>query len=70
LETVKKLLIINNIDINDIEKYIDLSYNRPGMDVRYSLNDSKLRSLGWEPRKQFDVELKEIVKYYRNKFIW
>jgi dTDP-glucose 4,6-dehydratase len=70
LETVKKLLIINNIDINDIEKYIDLSYNRPGMDVRYSLNDSKLRSIGWEPRKQFDVELKEIVKYYRNKFIW
>jgi dTDP-glucose 4,6-dehydratase len=50
--------------------YIDLSYNRPGMDVRYALDDSKLRMLGWEPKADFDQELKYIVKYYKNKFIW
>lgn len=50
--------------------YIDSSYNRPGMDVRYALDDSKLRSLGWEPKANFDQELKLIVQYYKNKFIW
>jgi dTDP-glucose 4,6-dehydratase len=54
----------------DINHYIDASYERPGVDVRYALDDSKLRALGWEPKKQFDEELKGIVKYYKNKFIW
>ena len=54
----------------DITNYIDTSYNRPGMDVRYALDDSKLRELGWEPKANFDQELKSIVKYYKNKFIW
>jgi dTDP-D-glucose 4,6-dehydratase len=40
------------------------------MDVRYALDDSKLRSLGWEPKADFDQELKHIVEYYKNKFIW
>jgi len=54
----------------DIANYIDTSYNRPGMDVRYALDDSKLRMLGWEPKANFDQELKLIIQYYKNKFIW
>jgi dTDP-D-glucose 4,6-dehydratase len=50
--------------------YLDLSYSRVGQDVRYALDDSKLRSLGWEPQAEFDKELKGIVEYYKNKFIW
>jgi dTDP-glucose 4,6-dehydratase len=70
LETIKKLLILNNINLENIDKYIDWSYSRPGQDVRYALDDSKLRTLGWKPKKQFDKELKYIVKYYKDKFIW
>jgi dTDP-glucose 4,6-dehydratase len=70
IETVKKILKASNLDIFDIEKYIDFSCNRPGQDVRYALDDSKLRSLGWIPIKQFDSELPKIVNYYRDKFIW
>jgi dTDP-glucose 4,6-dehydratase len=70
IETVKKILKANNLDIFDMEKYIDFSCNRPGQDVRYALDDSKLRSLGWIPIKQFDSELTKIVNYYRDKFIW
>ena len=70
LDTIKKLLILNNINLEDIDKYIDWSCSRPGQDVRYALDDSKLRMLGWEPKKQFDTELKHIVNYYKNKFIW
>ena len=50
--------------------YVDNSYNRKGQDVRYALNDSKLRSLGWVPKKIFDQELPQIVKYYKENFIW
>lgn len=53
-----------------VEDYIDFSVNRLGQDVRYSLDDSKLRSLGWSPKKMFEEEIQEIVKYYSNKFIW
>ena len=41
-----------------------------GQDVRYSIDDTKLRKLGWKPTSNFDVELVEIVNYYKNNFIW
>jgi dTDP-glucose 4,6-dehydratase len=69
LETVKKILKEYLGDV-DPYNYIDTTYSRQGQDIRYALNDSKLRTLGWEPKKQFDKELKYIVNYYKNKFIW
>jgi dTDP-glucose 4,6-dehydratase len=72
LDTIKKVLLSNNIDFNEnsIDKYIDLTYNRIGQDVRYALDDSKLKKLGWKPEKIFDDEIDKIVNYYKNKFIW
>jgi dTDP-glucose 4,6-dehydratase len=73
IETVKKvisLFIEKNIEITNLDLYIDFSTQRPGEDVRYSLDDSKLRSLGWKPIKNFDEELPKIVEYYTNRFIW
>ena len=54
----------------DYDDYIDLSFNRKGQDVRYALNDNKLRDLGWSPTKVFKDELPEIVNYYKENFIW
>ena len=34
------------------------------------LNDSKIRALGWKPTCIFDEEIKNIVKYYKENFIW
>jgi len=70
IDTVKKILSAKNLDENSLEKYVDFSCNRPGQDVRYALNDDKLRSLGWSPVKQFDGELTKIVDYYKDRFIW
>jgi len=54
----------------DAKDYIDFSICRPGQDIRYALDDSKLRSLGWEPKAIFDEELPLIVNYYKQNFIW
>lgn len=70
LDTVKKLLKSFGIDEKNIENHIDFSYNRPGQDVRYALNDNKLRSLGWSPTKEFNTEILKIADYYKEKFIW
>lgn len=71
LDTVKKVISnYTGISTFNIDDYIDTDYSRPGQDVRYALDDSKLRSLGWTPKANFDKELIQIVKYYKNKFIW
>jgi dTDP-glucose 4,6-dehydratase len=71
LDTIKKLLILyNNDQVYILEDFIDFSCNRQGQDVRYALNDDKLKALGWEPKKQFNKELEYIVEYYKDKFIW
>lgn len=59
-----------NFSKQDVKQYIDFSVTRPGEDIRYALDDSKLQKLGWKPKKQFDVELESIVSYYKEKFIW
>ena len=43
---------------------------RQGQDVRYAIDDSKLKKLGWQPLANFDQELERIVEYYRNNFVW
>jgi len=77
LDTVKKIIteysradsIMEVANLNYLD-CLDFSYSRQGQDVRYALNDNKLRNLGWEPKKQFDQELPHIIEYYKEKFIW
>jgi len=68
-DTIKKV-IKEYCGNDDIDSYVDLTYSRVGQDVRYALDDNKLRSLGWEPKKKFNIELNSIINYYKNKFIW
>jgi len=74
VDTVEKIieLYVNNLTPNKINlhKYCDFSYSRAGQDVRYALDDNKLRMLGWEPQTCFDEELVGIVKHCKNTFVW
>lgn len=70
IDTVKKILAAFGHGVTNIDQYIDFSFNRIGQDVRYALDDTKIRQLGWLPVKQFDKELPLIVDYYKNHFIW
>ena len=44
--------------------------DRPGHDRRYSLDCSKLRSLGWEPARNFEAGLAETVRWYVQNEAW
>lgn len=69
LNIVKKIIECFNGD-KDYQKYLDLSYSRVGQDVRYSVDDAKLKNTGWKCVKDFDFELPRIVEFYKNNYIW
>jgi dTDP-D-glucose 4,6-dehydratase len=71
IDTVKKIInAYHNATFEDYELFVDFLYQRPGQDLRYALNDDKLRNLGWKPTAIFDDEIVPIVEYYKQNFIW
>ena len=68
INVVKQILELHGIK-DDLDKYVE-PLTRQGQDVRYAVDDTKLKNLGWKPKAKFDKELKNIVKYYKNNFIW
>jgi dTDP-glucose 4,6-dehydratase len=44
--------------------------DRPGHDVRYSLDSSKIRKLGWKPEYMFTEALHTTIDWYRNNTDW
>ena len=58
IEVLKKLAAIFGLNESDAFTTIP---NRVGQDVRYSLDDSRIRALGWQPRRDFDTELRKIA---------
>ena len=68
-ETVRKIIKCYS-GTDNWKDYVDFTYSRQGQDVRYALNDTKLRALGWSPHRKFDDEIEAIVTYYKDNFIW
>lgn len=68
IQLVKKIL--KNLDKS--EELIDYVIDRPGHDLRYSLDSSKIRhKLGWKPKQKFDDSLSETIDWYlENKSWW
>ncbi len=52
------------------EELIQRVKDRPGHDRRYSINSSKLRSLGWSPKVGFEEGLARTVEWYRQHETW
>lgn len=69
LEVVKKIIKLHT-GSDDYTQYIDTTWKRAGQDIRYSIDDSKLQSLGWTAAADFDTELAKIVEYYTHNFVW
>jgi dTDP-glucose 4,6-dehydratase len=67
LEITEKILALLKKDDSMIE-YVE---DRPGHDLRYSLNCSKLRALGWKPSQSFEEGLIDTVRWYiQNEWWW
>jgi dTDP-glucose 4,6-dehydratase len=71
IDTVKKIIdCYFEEPIDDYEKYLNFEISRAGQDVRYGINDDKIRALGWKPEAIFDQEIQHIVNYYKKVFVW
>ena len=67
IEVVKRILQI----MDKPEDLIEFVADRPGHDIRYSLDSSKIRNeLGWRPRYSFDEALEETVNWYLDNEKW
>ena len=65
LEVVSEILrIMNKPDL------IEFVEDRPGHDVRYSLDSSKIRGMGWRSKHGFKEGLKETVEWYLKNEEW
>lgn len=55
----------------DKPNLIEFVEDRPGHDIRYSLDSSKIHSLGWKPKHNFKEGLEEAVAWYlENEWWW
>ena len=70
IDTVTKIFNYYFDNGENYDDYIDYQFERPGQDVRYSIDDSKLKNIGWTPKIKFNEEIQEIVKYYKKHFVW
>ncbi|MBA2858833.1 dTDP-glucose 4,6-dehydratase [Methanococcus maripaludis] len=64
LEIVK--FILNELD--KPESLIEFVKDRPGHDRRYALDSTKMRSLGWAPKWEFEKALKYTINWYIDRF--
>lgn len=66
LDLTRKILDALDLDESRVERVTD----RPGHDLRYAVDSTKLRSLGWSPEHSFDEWLDETIDWYRRRQDW
>lgn len=66
IELTKRILDIFDLDESWIERVPD----RPGHDLRYAVDSTKIRKLGWAPAHSLDERLADTVDWYRRREDW
>ena len=66
IEITKKIIAATGRD----ESFIEFVQDRLGHDLRYSLDCSKIKTLGWKPTHKFEAALTETVKWYKENKQW
>jgi len=57
-------------ELNKPESLIEFVEDRPGHDLRYSLDCTKIKALGWKPETPFEEGLKNTIRWYRENQWW
>ena len=67
IEVTRRILELTSAG-DELIRYVD---DRAGHDRRYSLDDSKVRRLGWSPQHSFgETGLAETVAWYQDNRVW
>lgn len=67
LEVVKTILK----ELGKSEKLITYVKDRPGHDLRYAIDPTKIKNeLGWEPKTRFEDGIKKTIKWYLDNKDW
>ncbi|MDX6554512.1 MAG: dTDP-glucose 4,6-dehydratase [Miltoncostaeaceae bacterium] len=66
MEITRRILELTGRD----ESLIRHVEDRPGHDRRYALDTTKLRALGWAPKRSFAEALSDTVEWYRDRREW
>jgi dTDP-glucose 4,6-dehydratase len=61
-------VILGHLGLDD--SFIEFVEDRPGHDLRYALDSSKLEKLGWSPNHDLEQGLTETIEWYRRRRDW
>ncbi len=56
--------------LNQDKKMVDRVKDRPGHDLRYAVDWSKLKKLGFKPEYEFDQALRQTIRWYQQNAWW
>jgi dTDP-glucose 4,6-dehydratase len=57
--------------LNSFSDLITYVQDRPGHDIRYAINATKIHSqLGWKPKESFESGIQKTVKWYLDNLYW
>jgi dTDP-glucose 4,6-dehydratase len=61
-------LILEHLDADpSLVRHVE---DRPGHDRRYSLDTTKMRELGWQPRRRWEDGIRSTIDWYRDNRDW
>jgi dTDP-glucose 4,6-dehydratase len=66
IQVVKTILKL----INKPETLIKSVKDRPGHDLRYSLDTKRILGLGWEPKTKFEEGIRKTIRWYQENADW
>jgi dTDP-glucose 4,6-dehydratase len=61
-------IILDKFGLN--EKYVEFVPDRPGHDLRYSIDTRKITDLGFKPIINFDYGIIETISWYKQNVSW
>jgi dTDP-glucose 4,6-dehydratase len=70
-ELLDELQPAKNLPINSYKELITFVKDRPGHDIRYAIDASKIKSeLGWTPEETFESGIRKTVLWYLQNLEW
>ena len=68
LTLAQKIAMAQNKELK--YKMVDFHSSRPGHDLRYALDGTLMKELGWEPKVSIDERISQVVNWTLNNDRW